>query len=162
MPDLAPPRRQLRVSQRLFTADGRDRGLAALLTTASWLLQRLPGLVVEEQRDDLVRTLAGAQPLVIAVLPTVGVKISAAGRLLLDIPAEAAARQVRGPASGRGRTDPQQRIGTIFRRAREWSAFRPFWRAAPAQCPRLSSGEFRCRERVERYGPCPPSWRCWR
>lgn len=93
---LAPPRRLLRVGQRVFTADGLDRGLAALLTTASWLLGRLPGLVVEEQRGALVDAPAGAQPLVIEVLPTVGVKISAAGQLLLDIPAETAARQVRG------------------------------------------------------------------
>lgn len=60
---LAPPRRLLRVGQRVFTADGLDRGLTALLTTASWLLGRLPGLVVEEQRGALVDALAGAQPL---------------------------------------------------------------------------------------------------
>lgn len=93
--DLRQPRRQLRVSQRVYTADGRDRGLAALLTCASWLLQRLPGLVVEEQRGALVEALAGAQVLVIEVQPGIGVKIKSGSRLLVDLPAETAARQVR-------------------------------------------------------------------
>lgn len=94
-----PPRRQLRVSQRVYTADGKDRGLAGLLTMASWLLQRLPGMVVEEQRADFIRTLAEAKTVAIEVTPGTGVKVRSGATLLVDIPAETAARQVR--AAGR-------------------------------------------------------------
>jgi hypothetical protein len=38
-----------------------------MLTTASWLLGRLPDLVVQRRRGDLVRTLAEARDLVVEV-----------------------------------------------------------------------------------------------
>ena len=48
-------RRQLRVGGRVFSP-GKDRGLATLLTGTSWLLARLPGMVVKRQRAELIRT----------------------------------------------------------------------------------------------------------
>lgn len=51
----------------MFTTDGKDRGLAALLTTASRLLGRLSGMVVDHQREELIRTLAGAEALSVEV-----------------------------------------------------------------------------------------------
>ena len=45
---------------------GADRGVETLVTAVSWLLQRLPGQVVAEQRPDLVKTLA-ARNLVVEV-----------------------------------------------------------------------------------------------
>jgi hypothetical protein len=44
---------------RRYIIPGADRGVAVLLTAASWVLQRLPGQVVDGQRDELIRTLIG-------------------------------------------------------------------------------------------------------
>ena len=70
---------------------GADRGVSVLLTAASWVLQRLPGLVAEHRRAELIRMLREARDL------TVEVRISAApvvrvrdgARLLVEIPAKA-------------------------------------------------------------------------
>jgi hypothetical protein len=67
---------------------GADRGVAVLLTAASWVLQRLPAAVVEDQRAELVRTLAEARNLVLKVhtRPAV-VQIRDGERPLIKIPA---------------------------------------------------------------------------
>lgn len=62
---------------------------------ASWLLQRLPGMVVEHQRDEVAQTLAAAPTIVVEITPAVGVRILSGDRLLLDIPTELAAQRVR-------------------------------------------------------------------
>jgi hypothetical protein len=49
------PRTGVRIANHYF-ATGPDRGLAVLLIAASWVLQRLPGQVVEHQRAELVKT----------------------------------------------------------------------------------------------------------
>ena len=46
---------------------GADRGVAVLLTAASWVLQRLPGLVVEHQRGELIRMLREARDLTVEI-----------------------------------------------------------------------------------------------
>lgn len=46
---------------------GANRGVSALMTAASWLLQRLPGQVLNEQRAELIRTLAASRTLVVKV-----------------------------------------------------------------------------------------------
>jgi hypothetical protein len=43
------------------------RGVAAMLTCAGWILQRLPGQVLEEQRAELIKALASANDLVVEV-----------------------------------------------------------------------------------------------
>ena len=57
-----------------------------LLTAASWVLQRLPGQVLEEQRSELIRTLNDASDLTVEVrigaAPVVRVKDGA--RLLVE------------------------------------------------------------------------------
>jgi hypothetical protein len=59
-----------------------------LLTAASWVLQRLPGQVVEEQRGALIRTLNEARDLTVEVrigaAPRVRVRDGA--RLLVEFP----------------------------------------------------------------------------
>lgn len=42
---------------------GADKGVAVLLTAASWVLQRLPGQVLEDQRGELVEALGQARDL---------------------------------------------------------------------------------------------------
>jgi hypothetical protein len=44
----------VRIAGRSYTSCGRDSGVAALLAAAGWILQRLPGEVVEHQRGALV------------------------------------------------------------------------------------------------------------
>jgi hypothetical protein len=65
-------------------------GVATLLTAASWVLQRLPGQVVEEQRAEVIRSLSEARDLVVevAVGPTPRVRIKDGARLLVEIPAK--------------------------------------------------------------------------
>lgn len=71
---------------------GADRGVAVLMTAASWVLQRLPGQVVEDQRRELIRTLADARDLVVevAIGPAPTVRVRDGGRLLVEIPANGA------------------------------------------------------------------------
>lgn len=89
------PRRRVRLSPRIFTADGKDRGIGALIVCTSWILQRLPGLVLDHQRSDVIETLSTAQTIVVEITPSVGVRILSGDRLLLDIPSEIAAIGVR-------------------------------------------------------------------
>jgi hypothetical protein len=56
--------RSVRIAGRAYVP-GADRGVAVLLTAAGWVLQRLPGQVVEEQRGELIRTLGSARNLVV-------------------------------------------------------------------------------------------------
>jgi hypothetical protein len=42
-------------------------GLAVMLTAASWVLQRLPGQMIEGQRAELIRTLRQSQELIVVV-----------------------------------------------------------------------------------------------
>jgi hypothetical protein len=63
-------------------------------------LAELPERVVEHQRGALIGAVAGAQPLIIEIAPTVGVKVRAGSRLLLELPAENT-RQARDQATGR-------------------------------------------------------------
>jgi hypothetical protein len=60
-----------------------------MLTCASWILQRLPGQVPEEQRADLVRTLHQSQDLTVVVQcgRTPAVRVYDGQRLLVEIPA---------------------------------------------------------------------------
>jgi hypothetical protein len=61
-----PSASSVRIAGRSFVP-GADKGLAVLLTAACWVLQRLPGQVLEHQRAELVRTLAEARNLVVEV-----------------------------------------------------------------------------------------------
>lgn len=67
---------------------GADHGVATLMTAAGWVLQRLPGAVLEEQREELVRTLGDARDLVVEVhcRPSI-VLVRDGDRALLKIPA---------------------------------------------------------------------------
>jgi hypothetical protein len=58
---------QVRIGRRVLEPASPDRTLAAVLTTASWLLAQLPDRVVQDRRGELVRTLAEARDLVIEV-----------------------------------------------------------------------------------------------
>jgi hypothetical protein len=77
----------VRLGQREYRP-GADRGVAVLLTAASWVIQRLPGQVVERQRAELVRTLGEARNLTVEVgiTPQVMVRIRDGQRLLVEIP----------------------------------------------------------------------------
>jgi hypothetical protein len=88
--DLGLPRRNLRVGPRTLKSD-KDSAVSVLLTSASWVLQRLPGQVLEEQRADLIRTLGQSRNLVVEVecLPTPLVRVRDGARLLVEIPAKA-------------------------------------------------------------------------
>jgi hypothetical protein len=68
---------------------GADRGVAVLLTAASWVIQRLPNQVLEHQRGELVKTLAASQNLTVAVQcgPASAVRVYDGARLLVEIPA---------------------------------------------------------------------------
>ena len=70
---------------------GADRGVSVLLTAASWVLQRLPGLVAEHRRAELIRMLREARDLVIEVVvgPVPKVRVRDGARLLVEIPARA-------------------------------------------------------------------------
>jgi hypothetical protein len=72
---------------------GADRGgVSVPITAASWLLQRLPGQVLQDQRAELIRTLSEASDLTVEVrcsgAPLVRVRDGA--RLLVEIPANGA------------------------------------------------------------------------
>jgi hypothetical protein len=84
--DLGLPRKQVRIANHYF-GPGAD-GVAALLTTASWVLQRLPGQVIEKQRPELIRTLGQSQNLIVEVecSPTRMVRVRDGQRLLIEIP----------------------------------------------------------------------------
>ena len=96
------PRTGVRIAGRMF-APGADRGVAAMLTAASWVLQRLPGQVVEGQRDELIRTLSQARNLVVEVhcAPAALVRVRDGQRVLVEIPAEG--RQEGPPRASRAR-----------------------------------------------------------
>jgi hypothetical protein len=87
--DLGLPRRNLRVGPRTFKSD-KDCAVSVLLTASSWVLQRLPGQVIEEQRAELIRTLGQSRHLTVEVecLPTPLVRIKDGARLLVEIPAK--------------------------------------------------------------------------
>lgn len=91
---------KVRVAGR-YHVPGADRGVGALLTAASWVLQRLPGEVVEHQRGACIEMVSRAQPLIIEVTPPTGVRIWASGRLLVELLAPADVPQPRDQASGR-------------------------------------------------------------
>ena len=80
--------RSVRIAGRAYVP-GADRGVAVLLTAAGWILQRLPGQVLENQRGELVRTLGQARNLVVEVQcsPVVAVRVRDGQRLLIEIPA---------------------------------------------------------------------------
>jgi hypothetical protein len=84
--DLGLPRRRLQIGRRVFNSD-QDRALVVLLTATSWVLQRLPGQVVEHQRARLVRTLAASQHLVVEVECSPTLRVRVRKRLLVEIPA---------------------------------------------------------------------------
>ena len=50
-----------------FSSKVKNPELSVLLTAANWMVQRLPGQVVEHQRTDVIKTLAAARELVIEV-----------------------------------------------------------------------------------------------
>jgi hypothetical protein len=61
MPDCNTLQDHARVQVRLgrhVLEPGADKGVAAMLTCASWILQQLPHKVVQRQRAELVRTLS--------------------------------------------------------------------------------------------------------
>ena len=78
----------VRIADKTYVA-GADRGVSALLTAASWILQRLPGLVIEEQRGEAIRSLSEARDLVVEVVvrPVPKVRVRDGARLLVEIPA---------------------------------------------------------------------------
>ena len=80
----------VRIAGRTYIP-GADRGVSVLLTAASWVLQRLPGLVVEHQRGEVICSLSQARDLVVevAVGPVPKVRIRDGARLLVEIPAKA-------------------------------------------------------------------------
>jgi hypothetical protein len=86
MPNDLP--RSVRIAGRAYVP-GADRGVAVLLTAAGWVLQRLPGQVLEEQRAELIRTLGQARNLVVEVRcsPGAAVRVRDGQRLLVEIPA---------------------------------------------------------------------------
>jgi hypothetical protein len=89
----------VRVAGRSYVP-GASRGVAALLTSAAWVLAQLPERVVERQRGDLVRTLAATTPIIIEIEQPSMVRIKAGTRLLLELPVEST-RQARDQATGR-------------------------------------------------------------
>jgi hypothetical protein len=63
---------------------GADRGVAVLLTAASWVLQRLPGQVLKTQRPALVQALSQEDLIVeIRCRPTPTVRVLGDGRRVL-------------------------------------------------------------------------------
>jgi hypothetical protein len=54
-------------ARRRVLKPGADKGVAALLTAANWVLAQLPGRVVEGQRGEFVQALSQAQNLTVAV-----------------------------------------------------------------------------------------------
>jgi hypothetical protein len=48
----------VRIAGRTYIPSPADKGVAVLLTATSWVLQRLPGQVVEGQRRELIRALS--------------------------------------------------------------------------------------------------------
>jgi hypothetical protein len=93
MPDAVevacPPASSVRIAGRSFVP-GADRGVATMLTCASWILQRLPGLVLETQRAELIRTLHQSRDLSVVVRcgPAPAIRIYDGERLLVTIPAK--------------------------------------------------------------------------
>jgi hypothetical protein len=82
-----PMPQSVRIAGKQFVP-GADRGVAVLLTAASWVLVRLPGQVVETQRGELVKTLAEARDLVVEVHTKPAVILIRDGeRALIKIPA---------------------------------------------------------------------------
>lgn len=80
----------VRIAGKTYIPGSADRGVAVLLTAANWVLQRLPGLVVEHQRADAVRLLGEARDLVVEIRiasPAPMVRIRDGQRLLVEIPA---------------------------------------------------------------------------
>lgn len=79
--------------QRVFIAGrkyapGADQGIAALLTAAGWVFQRLPSQISDaDRRADVVRTLAQARNLIIEVTytPIPGVRVRDGQRVLFEI-----------------------------------------------------------------------------
>jgi hypothetical protein len=95
----------VRIAGRAYVP-GADRGVAILYTAAGWVVQRLPGQVLEEQRAELIRTLGQARNLVVEVQcsPVAAVRVRDGQRLLVEIPA-AGWRYVRISGSGRRNAD---------------------------------------------------------
>ena len=84
------PTTSVRLAGRKYTP-GADHGVSALLTSSSWLLGRLPALVVEEQRGDLIRSLREARDLVVEVHCSPAIVLIRDGdRPLVKIPANGA------------------------------------------------------------------------
>jgi hypothetical protein len=78
----------VRIAGRSYVPSPADRGVAVLLTAASWVLARLPAMVHEGQRGELVRTLAEARDLVVEVHTKPAVILIRDGeRALVKIPA---------------------------------------------------------------------------
>jgi len=107
----------VRIAGRMF-APGADRGVAAMLTAASWVLQRLPGQVVEGQRDELIRTLSRARNLVVEVhcAPAALVRVRDGQRVLVEIPPRAA-RKARRARHGLGTQETGQPAADALLRA---------------------------------------------
>ncbi|HUL05112.1 MAG TPA: hypothetical protein VLV76_02195 [Candidatus Acidoferrum sp.] len=96
--DLDRPRRRLRIANRVYKAD-QDRTVMVLLTAASWVLAALPGQVVEEQRGNLIQTLAAARDLVVEVHTRPAIILIRDGdRALVRLPAKLSAQAM--PAAG--------------------------------------------------------------
>ncbi len=93
MPDVAAlegldfPRAGLRIGGHHFSPPRVDKGITAMLTASAWVIQRLPGQVVESQRAELIRTLAEARNLTVEVgiTPAVAVRVKDGQRLLVEI-----------------------------------------------------------------------------
>jgi hypothetical protein len=80
----------VRLAGRKYVA-GIDHGVGALLTASSWLLARLPGQVVPEQRAELIQAIQ-SQDLIVAIRcgPAPAVRVYDGAKLLVEIPANGA------------------------------------------------------------------------
>jgi hypothetical protein len=103
-------------------APGADHGVTVLLTAAGWILQRLPDQVIEEQRPELIRTLAHARDLTVEVRCSPGavVRVRDGQRLLVEMPSERAAGR---PQTSVVRSGRRERAG--YRRGASTACKRP-------------------------------------
>jgi hypothetical protein len=97
--------RSVRIAGRAYVPGA--VAVAVLLTAAGWVLQRLPGQVVENQRGELIGTLGAARNLVVEVQcsPTAVVRVRDGQRLLIEMP-------VIGRQDGTPRASPGRDVGT--------------------------------------------------
>jgi hypothetical protein len=83
---LDPAPKTVRLPGGRTTTQGADKGVAALLTTSTWLLQSLPGRVVEHQRGAVIQAMAEARDLVVEIAVGRAIRVRNGVRVLVEIP----------------------------------------------------------------------------